>query len=401
MQPDFESLFPFLKQGVAWLDNAATTQKPLPVLECMDAVYAAGVASPRRGIHRLGNASTQIFEDSRRVVAEFLGGAGAAPEEVVFTKGTTESINMVASGFVKPRLKPGDRIVVSVLEHHSNFIPWMQVAQAASAVLEVIPLTPDGVLDMAAYEAILQKGDVRFVALAWVSNVLGSIQPVGEAVRLAHRAGAAVLIDGAQGVPHVPPDVAGWDCDFFAFSGHKVFGPGGTGVLWGRRALLEQMEPFLYGGEMVGSLNEREVFSWAEVPHRFEGGTPHVAGVAGMAGALEWLRGLPHAARQKEVECLTLFLDELQRIPSVRILGPIEKRIPLVSFVMDGIHPHDVAQILDEEGVAVRSGHMCAQPLLQHMGLTAAVRVSFAPYNTEGDVRRCVNGLRRARELFS
>ena len=390
--------FALLGREVAWLDNAATTQRPEAVLRAMDEFYRKHNANTRRSVHRLGAEATAAYEGARATVARFLG--ASAPEEVVFTSGTTAGINTVASGLARWEIGPGDEVWVSALEHHGNWVPWMKVAQAMGAALRIIPLTPEGRLDLASFRKGLGAHRTKWVAVAWVSNVLGAENDVRGVCDAAHESGARVLVDGAQGVAHRPVDVGAMDCDFFAFSGHKMYGPMGIGALWGRRALLEHMEPLLYGGDMVARVEDQSA-TWAEVPHRFEGGTANVAGAVGLAAAIDWTGGLPAAAHAHVERLARQAAAELASMPGVRVWGPEEGRISLASFSVEGVHAHDVAQVLDGRGIEVRAGHMCAQPLMRRLGIDSAVRASFAPYNTADEVRRLLEGVRAARKLFT
>jgi cysteine desulfurase / selenocysteine lyase len=390
--------FAILARELAWLDNAATTQRPEAVLRAMDDFYRKHNANPRRSVHQLGAEATAAYEGARERVAAFLG--AAAPEEVVFTAGTTAGINLVAAGLARWEIGPGDDVWVSALEHHSNWVPWQQVARDMGATLRVIPLKAEGRLDLDEFEKGLQAHRTKWVAVGWVSNVLGAENEVRDMCRAAHRAGALVLVDGAQGVAHRPVDVQQMECDLFAFSGHKMYGPMGIGALWGRRELLEQMKPVVFGGEMVARV-EDGVSTWTDVPHRFEGGTPHAAGAVGLAAAIDWVQALPEAAHAHVAELARQAAEALAGLPGVRVWGPAEGRISLVSFSVEGVHPHDVAQVLDSRGVAIRAGHLCAQPLMRRLGVESVARASFAPTNTVDEVGRLIEGVRAAQELFT
>ena len=390
--------FAILGRNVAWLDNAATTQRPESVLLAMDAFYRQHNANTRRSVHRLGAEATAAYEGARGTVAKFMG--VSSQEEIVFTSGTTAGINTVAAGLAQREIGPGDEIWVSAMEHHSNWVPWQKAAQTMGAALKIIPLTPEGRLDLAAFRKGLGAHRTKLVAISWVSNVLGAVNEVRAICDAAHELGARVLVDGAQVVAHLPVDVAAMDCDFFAFSGHKMFGPMGIGALWGRRALLEQMEPLLYGGDMIVRV-EDQTATWAEVPYRFEGGTPNVAGAVGLGAAIEWLQSLPVSAHEHVASLARQATEGLSAMKGVRVWGPAEGRTSLVSFSVEGVHSHDVAQVLDGRGMAVRAGHMCAQPLMRRLGIESAVRASFAPYNTQDEVRRLLEGVRAAQELFT
>jgi len=392
------SQFAVLSREIAWLDNAATTQRPESVLVAMSEFYRRHNANTRRSVHRLGAEATAAYEGARATVAQFVGASAA--EEVVFTSGTTAGINIVASGLARWEIGPGDEVWVSAMDHHSNWVPWQQVVRKMDAKLKVIPLTAEGRLDLKTFQKGLRVRRTKWVAIPWISNVLGAVNEVREICDAAHEAGARVLVDGAQGVAHLPVDVRAMDCDFFAFSGHKMFGPMGIGALWGRRELMEQMEPLLFGGEMIARVDE-QVSTWAEVPYRFEGGTPNVAGAVGLASAIQWVQSLSSSAHAHVTDLTRQAVDELSLIRGVQIWGPSEGRTSLVSFSVKGVHAHDVAQVLDGRGVAVRAGHMCAQPLMRSLGIDSAVRASFAPYNTHDEVGRLLEGVLAAQELFT
>lgn len=390
--------FAILNRDLAWLDSAATTQRPEPVLQAMDRFHRQHNANTRRSVHQLGMEATAAYEGARAAVAQFIG--AAAPEQIVFTAGTTAAINLVATGLARWDIGPGDEVWVSAAEHHSNWVPWQQAARAMGAVLRVIPLTTEGRLDLDAFRKGLEAHRAKWVAVTWVSNVLGAENDVRAVCDAAQAAGARVLVDGAQGVAHLPTDVAALGCDFFAFSGHKMYGPMGTGVLWGRPEMLAQMEPLLFGGEMIARVEDQSA-TWAEVPYRFEAGTPNVAGAVGLQAAIEWLQTLPAGAHAHVAALARQAAEKLAALPGVRIWGPATERVSLVSFSVEGVHSHDVAQVLDGRGIAVRAGHMCAQPLMRRLGIESAVRASFAPFNTPEEIQRLVEGVQAAQELFS
>ncbi len=390
--------FAILNRDLAWLDSAATTQRPEPVLQAMDRFHRQHNANTRRSVHQLGMEATAAYEGARAVVAQFIG--AAAPEQIVFTAGTTAAINLVATGLARWDIGPGDEVWVSAAEHHSNWVPWQQAARAMGAVLRVIPLTAEGRLDLDAFRKGLEAHRAKWVAVTWVSNVLGAENDVRAVCDAAQAAGARVLVDGAQGVAHLSTDVAVLGCDFFAFSGHKMYGPMGTGVLWGRPEMLAQMEPLLFGGEMIARVEDQSA-TWAEVPYRFEAGTPNAAGAVGLQAAIEWLQALPVGAHAHVAALARQAAEKLAALPGVRIWGPATERVSLVSFSVEGVHSHDVAQVLDGRGIAVRAGHMCAQPLMRRLGLESAVRASFAPFNTPEEIQRLVEGVQAAQELFS
>lgn len=387
-----------LSRELAWLDNAATTQRPEPVLRAMDEFSRRHNANTRRSVHQLGAEATAVYEGARERVAAFVG--AEAPEDVVLTSGTTAGINLVAAGLARWEIGPADEVWVSAMEHHSNWVPWQQVVRSIGASLKVIPLTPEGRLDLEAFRQGLAAHRTKWVAVAWVSNVLGAENEVRAVCDAAHDAGARVLVDGAQGVAHRPVDVREMGCDFFAFSGHKMYGPMGIGALWGRRELLREMRPVVFGGEMVARVEDDRA-TWADPPYCFEAGTTNAAGAAGLAAAIDWLGGLPAAAHAHERSLARQAAEELAGLPGVKVWGPREGRLSLVSFSVEGVHPHDVAQVLDGRGVEIRAGHLCAQPLMRRLGVESVARASFAPYNTADEVRRLVEGVRAAQDLFS
>jgi cysteine desulfurase/selenocysteine lyase len=395
--------FPALAQSVhgqplVYLDNAATTQKPEAVIEAIGNYYRHDNANVHRGVHTLSDRATRHFEAARESVAAFLGGVPS--HEVIWTAGTTAAINLVAHSWCGSRLAAGDRILVSYLEHHSNIVPWQLVAEARGAEVVPIPVTEDGEIDLAALAELLDER-VRLVAINHVSNAVGTVNPVAEIVALARDAGAVTLVDGAQAVGHFPVDPRDLGCDFYVFSGHKLFGPTGIGVLWGREALLEAMPPFLGGGEMI----ERVSFAgttFNELPFKFEAGTPNIAGAVGLAAAIDYLASIDReAAAAHEERLLDMTVDAASEIPGLRRVGAPRRSAGIFSFVLDGCHPSDVGMLLDEQGIAVRTGHHCAQPLMERYGLPGTVRASFSMYNTEADVERLVEGIQRAQSLFA
>ena len=377
-----------------YLDNAATSQTPRAVLDAVAAHEAAARANVLRGVHRLAERATAAYAEARRRVARYVGAAD--PAEIVFTGGATAAINLVAHAF-GARLRPGDEVVVSVLEHHSNIVPWQLLRDRAGVALKALPVTDDGRIDLSALDSLVGPA-TRLVALAHVSNVTGAVCDAAAVAAAARRVGARVLLDGAQAVPHGPVDVAALGADFYAFSGHKMFGPNGVGVLWARRELLESMPPFMGGGEMIGAVT-LERSTWAEVPHRFEAGTPPIAQAVGLGAAAEWITALDSAAAGAHAAGLAeRLLAGLAERPWVRMLGPADMRdrAPVVSFDVDGVHPHDVCAVLDSHGVAARGGHHCAQPLMDRFGLDGATRASFAFYNAAEDVDALLAGLDEA-----
>jgi len=378
-------------QPLVYLDSAASSQKPASVIEAVQRYYETSHANVHRSIHTLGEEATELYEGARDAVRAFIGARGR--EEIVFTRGTTESINLVAQA-VGRTLGPGDEILVTELEHHSNLVPWQMVCRDRGTVLRAVPVLPDGYLDLDAYARLLSPR-TRVVALAHVSNVLGTINPVARMVEQAHRVGALVLLDGAQAVPHLPVDVAALGADFYAFSGHKMLGPTGIGVLHGRREVLERLEPAWGGGEMI-----KEVWidraQWNDLPWRFEPGTPPIAGAVGLHAAVEYLSKLGMAQVSAHEQALTaLTMEALARIPGVSLYGPAnpEMKGAVVAFNVEGIHPHDGAAALDLHGIAVRAGHHCAQPLMKRLGIAGTLRASFSVYSTALDVQRLADGV--------
>lgn len=377
-----------------YLDNSATSQKPRAVIEAMSSYYGSFNANVHRGIYRIAQEATLEYEKAHDVVAQFIGGQA---EEVIFTRGTTDSLNLLAFSLAK-QLREGDEILLTEMEHHSNIVPWQQVAKERKAILKYIPVSEEGTLLMEkAREMITTK--TRIVSVTHISNVLGSINPVQEVASLAHEVGALLIVDAAQSIPHMPIDVTNLGCDFLAFSGHKMLGPMGIGVLWGRKQLLEDLEPYQYGGDMI-----REVrfdgATWNDLPWKFEAGTPNVPGALGLMKAIEYLQDIGMENIQQHTSEVTKYAqEELQKIPGLVILGPA-RRGPLVAFTMAGIHPHDIAELLDKENIAIRAGHHCAMPLHKKLGLGGSTRASFSIYNTKEDVDALVLGLHHVRKVF-
>ncbi len=395
--------FPILEREIhgrplAYLDSGATAQKPAAVIETVDSFYRHRNANVHRGVYTLSEEATAEYEAARATVARHLG---AAAREVVFTRNATEAINLVASSWGRANLDEGDRIVVTDLEHHSNIVPWYLIARERGARLEWAPLTGEGRIDLDAYRELLERGP-KLVAIAHVSNVLGTINPVAEMARLAHDAGAVVLVDGAQAAPKLAIDVAELGADFYAFTGHKAYGPTGIGVLRGRRELLDAMEPFQGGGSMIRRVRRDEI-TWADVPARFEAGTPPIAEAIGLAAAIEWLDGLGiEAVHARDAALATRAVEQLAEVPGLRVFGPEAgpDRGGIVSFDLDGVHGHDVAEILDRHAVCVRAGHHCAQVLMDHLGVPSTTRASFGAYSTEEEINRLVAALHDVRRVF-
>jgi cysteine desulfurase/selenocysteine lyase len=388
--------FPAIPDGWAYLDTAATAQKPKAVIDAIARAYGETYATVHRGVYQRSAEMTVAFEASRRRVARFIG--AASPEEVVFVRGATEAINLVAQSWGGTVLKPGDRILLSQLEHHSNIVPWQMVAERTGAEIDVVPLDANGRIDLDAMEAMLTERH-KMVALAHVSNVLGSVLDVPRAVALARRVGAKVLLDGCQAVPRMPVDVAALGCDFYVFSGHKLYGPTGIGVLWGRGELLDAMPPMHGGGAMIDKVTFAKT-TYAPPPARFEAGTPHVVGVIGLHAAIDYVEEIGlDAIHAHETALVRAARDGLSGINSLRLFGP-EDSAGIVSFALEGVHPHDIGTILDEEHVAIRAGHHCAQPLMEHLGVDATARASFGVYNGRQDVDALVRGIERVTRIF-
>ncbi len=383
--------------GLVYLDSAATAQKPRAVIQRLERYYSTENANVHRGVYGLSAEATARYDEARAAVARFLG--ATSPNEIVFTRGTTESLNLVANSWGS-FLRSGDEILVSGMEHHSNIVPWQLLAERSGALIRVIPITDEGELDLAAYGALLNDR-TRIVAVTHLSNVLGTINPVRRIADLAHDAGAVVVVDGAQSAAHLTVNLAELGCDFFAASGHKLFGPMGIGVLWGREKLLEHMPPWQGGGGMIGSVTfERTTF--APLPQKFEAGTPHVAGAVGLHAAIDWAAHVGmHAIESHEDALLARATERLRAIPGVRIYGESCSKAAVIAFTVDGAHPHDVGTVLDGDGVCIRAGHHCCAPLMQRFGVAAMARASFGPYNGETDVDALARGLERVRELFA
>ncbi len=396
--------FPILRRRIgnaplAYLDNAATSQKPRAVLEAIDRYYRHTNANVHRALHALGEEATAAFELARGKVRGFIGAEKTA--EIVFTRGTTEAINLVASSWGRANLRPGDEVMLSEMEHHSNLVPWQLVCAERGCTLKFAPLAPDGTLDMAALEALVTER-TRMVAITHVSNVLGTINDVRRIASMAHERGALMLVDGAQSVPHLPVDVRDLGCDFLAFSGHKMCAPMGIGVLWGRARLLEEMPPWMGGGEMIRAV-WLDHATWNDLPWKFEAGTPNVEGAVGLGAAVDYLLGLGmRDVAAREARLGSYCLERLREVPGLTVYGSAQagSRGAVYSFNLDGLHPHDVAQYLDSQGIAVRAGHHCAQPLMRALGVSATARASLSFYNTESECDRLREALVRARKMF-
>jgi cysteine desulfurase/selenocysteine lyase len=394
--------FPILTQRMhgrplVYLDNANTTQKPRAVLDAMQAFYEQYNANIHRATYLLSERATAAFEGARVALQRFVNAADS--HEIVLTRGCTDGINLVAQSWGRTNLGPGDEVLLSWLEHHSNIVPWQLVCDQTGARLRVVPIDDRGELIMDEFDRLLSER-TRIVAIGHVSNALGTVNPVQEIARKAHAAGAIVLVDGAQATAHMDVDVRAIGADFYAFSGHKMFGPTGTGVLYGRAGLLEQMPPYQGGGDMIASVSFEKT-TYNVVPYKFEAGTPNIAGIIGLGAAVQYLQGLDRAAaREHEDELLAAATDRVRAIPGVRVVGEARQKSSVLSFVMEGIHPHDIGTVLDREGVAIRTGQHCAQPVMDRYGVAATARASFAFYNTLGEVDALADALGRAREMF-
>ncbi|MFC4713922.1 cysteine desulfurase [Planococcus dechangensis] len=405
MNPEIKSYFPILNQEVnghplVYLDSAATSQKPVQVLEALKSYYEFDNSNVHRGVHTLGNRATEKYEGAREKVQKFIN--AKATEEIIFLRGTTTAINLVAQSYGRANVEEGDEIVITYMEHHSNIIPWQQLAKERGAVLKYIELEEDGTISLENVRAAITDR-TKIVSMVYVSNVLGTMNPVKEVAKIAHEHGAVMMVDGAQAAPHLKIDVQDLDCDFFAFSGHKMVGPTGIGVLYGKKHLLEAMEPVEFGGEMIDFVGLYDS-TWKELPWKFEGGTPIIAGAVGLAAAIDFLQeiGLDEIEKH-EHHMAAIAMDKMGAIEGLDIYGPTDpgKRAGIVTFNMKEVHPHDVATVLDMSGIAVRAGHHCAQPLMKWLDVTATARASFYLYNDESDIDRLVEGLRSAKEYFS
>lgn len=394
--------FPILHQQVkgkplVYLDNAATTQKPQAVIDALSRYYSTINSNVHRGAHTLSDLATREFEGARETVQRFLNAPHS--REIIWTRGTTESINLVAHGYGRAFLKPGDEIIVSAMEHHSNIVPWQLVAQQTGAVLKVIPVTDDAELDLAAFDRLLNE-KTRLVSVVHVSNALGTINPVKTIVEKAHDIGAVVLLDGAQATPHWNIDVQDLDCDFYAFSGHKVFGPTGIGALYGKTELLEKMQPYQAGGEMIERVSFEQT-TYNELPYKYEAGTPNIAGAIGLAAAIDYLNRFDRAQLARhEQHLLQACLERAGDMPDIRLIGRAKDKAGVFSFLLQGAHPHDVGTLLDQQGVAVRTGHHCAMPIMDQYQIPGTVRASFAFYNSLEEVDRFFAALEKAKTFL-
>lgn len=383
---------------LVFLDSAASSQKPLQVIEAMNAYYRQTHANVHRGIHALSEAATNAYEGARERIAQFINAPESA--EVIYVRNATEGFNLVAYSWGRANLKPGDEILLTTMEHHANIVPWQIIAEEVGAVVKYVPFLEDGTLDMAAIPDLLTERTKMFSFTA-VSNVFGTVNPVTQLVQMAHDAGALAMVDAAQAAPHLPVDVQAWDCDFMAFSGHKMCGPTGIGILYGKRALLEAMPPFLGGGDMIRRVT-LEGSTWNDLPWKFEAGTPAIAEGIGLGAAVDYLSGLGMANVHGYEQFITNYaLEALSEIDGLTLLGPsIQQRGGVATFTLEGIHPHDIAEIIDKDGVAIRAGHHCAMPLHHQCGIKASARASFYIYNTTEEVDKLVESLQRAKRVF-
>lgn len=395
--------FPILHQHVhgkplAYLDNAATTQKSRQVIEAVDHYYRTYNSNIHRGVHTLSERATAAFENARSKIQKFIN--AESRKEIIFTRGTTESINLVAQSYGRPLLQAGDEIIISEMEHHSNIVPWQFLCEQTGAVLRSVPIDDTGEFCLDEYEKLL-GAKTRLVALTHISNALGTINPVKKIIDMAHACGSVILIDGAQAIAHTPVDVQALDCDFYAFSGHKLYGPTGTGVLYGKEKLLDRMPPWQGGGDMIKAVTiKKTIFN--DLPYKFEAGTPHIAGVIGLGEAIDYVSriGLDNISAH-ESDLTDYAMAAVTGIRGLRIIGTAQHKSGILSFILAGIHPHDVGTILDLEGIAVRTGHHCAMPVMEHFGIPATTRASFAFYNTRAEIDRLIQGLERCREIFA
>lgn len=402
MNASIREQFPILQQEInghplVYLDNAATSQKPRVVIDAVKHYYEWENSNVHRGVHTLGSRATDAYEGAREKVARFIN--AKSTEEIIFTRGTTTALNLVASSYARSICGPGDEIVLTEMEHHSNLIPWQQAALAVGATLKYIPIQPDGSITLEDVEKTVTDR-TKVVAIAYVSNVMGVVHPVKEIAEIAHRHGAVIVVDGAQSTPHMKVDVQDLDCDFYALSGHKMCAPTGIGALYGKKALLEEMDPIEFGGEMINDVGLYES-NWKELPWKFEGGTPIISGAVGLGAAIDFLEeiGMDEIARH-ESQLAKYAMNRLSEIEGISLYGPREREVGLVTFNLGDVHPHDVATVLDAQGIAIRAGHHCCQPLMRWLKVSSTARASFYLYNTEEEVDQLVNALIQTKEYF-
>jgi cysteine desulfurase/selenocysteine lyase len=385
-------------QPLVYLDNAATTQKPQAVIDAISHYYAFNNANIHRGVHLLSQTATDAYEGARETIQHFLNAESSS--EIIFVRGATEGINLVAQTCGRQHLGAGDEVVITAMEHHSNIVPWQILCEEKDARLRIAPINDEGELLLGEFEALLNP-KTKFVAIPHVSNALGTINPVAQIVEMAHARNIPVLVDGAQAVPHTAVDVKALDCDFYVFSGHKIYGPTGVGVLYGKRALLEAMPPYQGGGDMIRSVTFEQTL-YNQLPYKFEAGTPNIAGVIGLAAAIEYVQAIGlDGISAYEHELLVYGTRKLSSIPGLKLIGTAKEKASVLSFVMDDIHPHDIGTILDRQGIAIRTGHHCAQPVMQRLGIPATARASLAMYNTTGELDALVAGIHKLKEVFA
>lgn len=395
--------FPILHQQVhgrdlVYLDNAASSQKPVQVIDAISNYYRHDNANVHRGVHKLSQRATDAYEASRAKVRGFIN--AQSDKEIVFVRGATEAINLIAQSFVRPKLQADDEILISHMEHHANIVPWQMLCEQTGAKLKVIPMTQAGELDLSTFDQLLTKR-TKILSVGHVSNALGTVNPIKDMIAKAHAKDIPVLIDGAQAVPHIEVDVQDLDCDFYVFSGHKMFAPTGIGAMYGKQALLEDMPPWQGGGDMILSVSFEHT-QYNELPYKFEAGTPHIAGAIGLGAAIDYMHDLGIAnLAEHEHDLLVTATEKVSAIDGVRIIGTAKEKASVLSFMIDGVHPHDIGTIFDQEGVAIRTGHHCAQPIMQFYGIPATARASFAFYNTMEEVDALVMGIKKVQELFA
>jgi len=400
--PNWRDDFPILREEIGgepliYLDNGATTQKPQAVIDAEVAYYSRRNANVHRGVHTLSQRATDDYEAARGKIARFINAASS--EEIIYVRGATEAINLVAQSYARPRLKPGDEILISAMEHHSNIVPWQMVCEQTGALLKVVDINDRGELDLEHFMRLLGER-TRLVAVTHLSNALGSIVPVERIIELAHSQGTPVLLDGAQAIAHLGVDVRALDCDFYAYSGHKLYGPTGIGVLYGKAALLTAMPPYQGGGDMIRTVTFEKT-EYNDLPYKFEAGTPNIAGAIGLGAALDYVSGIGIAAiAAHERDLLDYATAQVAQIAGLRIVGTAAHKASILSFTLEGIHPHDIGTILDHQGIAIRAGHHCAMPVMQRFGIAGTARASFALYNTRAEVDALVAGLHKVREMF-